>query len=623
MSDLQRFAWLLRRYLAPYWPAVTLLVLSSGAATVLTGLLPVIMAPILDLALGAPAQAGGDTVSVGTLSLRNLGTAFFQWTGVYGVDDRFRAVMYLCLAYVAIGLLKGLLDFANYLLALSVRVRAAAAMQVDLFRHLLGLSMGFFTRQRTGELVSRLATDTHAASQGLETIVGTVLTAPVLIAFYGFLMVRTSPKMVVAALGAVALHWLVTRLIRGPIRRLATDQFSLLATVSSHFHEAILSVRVVKSFGAEAFELDKLGQILRRTLRVNMRFGVYKHVEEPARAVLNYVVEASILLVAVWELLAGRLAVPTFFLFLYVGRAVMVQVGLLGGAYTQLQAILAAAGRVADLLAVPPAVADGTEPITEFRDRVALRDVSFHYGAEPVLEGVSLEIRRGEVVALVGSSGAGKSTLADLILRLYDPVGGAVTIDGRDLRTLRQADYRRLFGVVSQEALLFNSTIRDNIAYGREGVTEAAVVRAARVANAHDFIGELPEGYDTVVGDRGIRLSGGQRQRIAIARAIVADPPLLVLDEATSALDSESERLVQEAIDRVIQGTTSIVIAHRLSTVLHADKIVVLAGGGVEAIGRHAELLGANETYTRLYRLQFTEPDATAPLQSAGREGTA
>jgi subfamily B ATP-binding cassette protein MsbA len=203
----------------------------------------------------------------------------------------------------------------------------------------------------------------------------------------------------------------------------------------------------------------------------------------------------------------------------------------------------------------------------------------------------------------------GKSTLADLVLRLYDPVEGTITIDGRDLTTLRQADYRRLFGVVSQEALLFNAPVRDNIAYGREGVTPEDVERAARIANAHEFILELPQGYDTPVGDRGVRLSGGQRQRLAMARALVARPQILVLDEATSSLDSESERLVQQTLDRVVEGMTSIAIAHRLSTVLGADTIVVLNRGRVEAIGRHADLLTRSETYARLYRLQFAEPE--------------
>jgi len=189
-------------------------------------------------------------------------------------------------------------------------------------------------------------------------------------------------------------------------------------------------------------------------------------------------------------------------------------------------------------------------------------------------------------------------------------VQGAITIDGQDLRTLRQASYRRLFGVVSQEALLFNATIRENIAYGRDGISDAEIVGAAQTANAHDFIVALPDAYDTVVGDRGMRLSGGQRQRVAIARAIVANPPILILDEATSSLDSESERLVQRAIDRVIQGTTSVVIAHRLSTVVRADKIVVVNRGTVEAVGRHAEILATNETYARLYRLQFAEIEA-------------
>ncbi|OLB07577.1 MAG: hypothetical protein AUH14_03210 [Candidatus Rokubacteria bacterium 13_2_20CM_69_15_1] len=609
VGDVRQLLWLLQRYTGPYWCAVGLLLVGSYVATAITALFPVLMAPILDLALGAPIGAAHDTPAVG-LSLRNLGATVFDWLGISSVEDRFRAILLLCAVYVGAGFLKGWIDFGNYLLALWIRVRATAALQADLCRHLLGLSMSFFSRQRTGELVSRLDADSRAATYGLETIVTTVLTAPVLIAFYGWLLVGTSPKLVIAAAGAALLHSGLTRAVRGPIRRLAADQFSALADVVARFQESILSIRVVKSFGAEAFELGRLRRALQAVVRVNVKFGAYKHAEEPARSVVNYLAEATLMALAAYELLAGRLAVPAFFLFLYVGRAVMVQVGLLGGAYTAIQTTLAASSRIDELFGLEPTVKDGPESIAEFRDRIALSDVAFDYGGERVLSGVSFAIAKGDVVALVGPSGAGKSTLADLLLRLYDPVLGAITIDGRDLRTLQQASYRRLFGVVSQEALLFNATIRENIAYGRDGVSDADVVRAAQIANAHDFITELPEGYSTVVGDRGIRLSGGQRQRVAIARAIVGKPQILILDEATSSLDSESERLVQLAIDRVIQGTTSIVIAHRLSTVMRADKIVVVNRGTVEAVGTHAELLTTNESYARLYRLQFAEVEA-------------
>jgi ATP-binding cassette, subfamily B, bacterial MsbA len=611
-ADLSRLAWLLRSYLAPHWRGVLVLLATTALATVLAALFPLLMAPILDLALGNPATASapGAPVSTGQLSLKNLGGAVLYWLGIGSGGDRFRAIVILCFAYVAVGVLKGALDFGNYLLALWIRVRAAAAMQTDLFRHLLGLSMSFFTRHRTGDLVSRFDHDTHVATAGLETLVGTFLTAPILIAAYSYLLVRTSPRLVAAAGAAVVLHYAVTRCVRRPVRRLVAGQLSAFGDLVARIQESILSIRVVKSFSAEASEVTNLVRTLGKVVSVNMKFGIYKHAEEPARAAVNYLVEAGILVLAAWELLAGRLSAPTFFLFLYIGRAVMTQLGLLGGAYSQLQTALAAAGRVAELFDETPAVKDGPEPIGEFRDRIVLHDVSFDYGAERVLGRVSLEIRKGEVVALVGPSGAGKSTLADLILRFYDPTAGAITIDGRDLRQLRQREYRRLFGVVSQEALLFNASVRDNIAYGRDGLSEDAVIAAARVANAHDFIMQLPDGYATVVGDRGIRLSGGQRQRVAIARAIVGNPPILILDEATSSLDSESERLVQQAIERVIHGATSIVIAHRLSTVLHADKIVVVNGGVVEAVGRHADLLGVNETYSRLYRLQFAEEAA-------------
>ena len=608
-ADLNRLLWLLRTYLAPYWGGMLVLLTTTALATALAALFPLLMAPILDLALGNPAigSNAGTPIPTAQLSLKNLGAAVLHWMGVESVNDRFRAIVILCLAYVGVGVLKGAVDFGNYLLALWIRVQAAAAMQTDLFRHLLGLSMSFFTRHRTGDLISRFDRDTHAATAGLETFAGIFLTGPLLICVYGYLLMQTSPRLVVAAGVALVLHYGVTRALRAPVRRLVAGQLSAFGDLVAQIQESILSIRVVKSFSAESFEVMRLARALAKVVGVNLRFGIYKHVEEPARAAVNYVVEGGILVLAAWELLAGRLAAPTFFLFLYIGRAMMAQLGLLGSAYSQLQTALAAAGRVTELFDEMPTVKDGPEPIGEFRDRITLHDVTFDYGAERVVSRVNLEIRKGEVVALVGPSGAGKSTLADLILRLYDPVVGRITIDGRDLRAVRQRDYRRLFGVVSQEALLFNASIHDNITYGRDGLDEDAVVAAARAANAHDFIMQLPDGYATMVGDRGIRLSGGQRQRVAIARAIVGNPPILILDEATSSLDSESERLVQQAIERVIHGATSVVIAHRLSTVLHADKIVVVNGGGVEAVGRHAELLSVNETYSRLYRLQFAE----------------
>ena len=606
-EDLRRFAWLLRRYVAPHWLAMALLLLGSAGVTVLAAVFPVLMAPILDLALGGSATP---PVRVSGLTLSNLGAAFFAWLGIGAVDDRFRAILLLCLAYVGVGILKGWLEFGNYMLALWIRMRAGTALQADLFRHLLSLSMSFFTRHRTGELVSRLSNDTLAATAGLETIVGTLVSAPVLILFYGYLLASTSPRLVGAAVGAAVLHYVITRGIRGPVRRFTTDQFSVMAEVGARFQETLLSIRTVKSFGAEVFERSRLARALGDIVRVNVKRGAYKHIEEPARAIVNHVVEAGLILLAVAELMAGRLTAPTFFLFLYVGRAAVVQMGLLATASTTVQTVLAAAGRVCELFAATPETTDGREPVAALGDRIVFRDVSFSYGGEPVLSGVSFEIARGEMVALVGASGVGKSTVADLLLRFYDPVTGVITLDRRDVRTLRQQDYRRLFGVVSQEALLFNTTIRDNIVYGREGLDEADVVRAARVANAHDFIMELPDGYATVVGDRGTRLSGGQRQRIAIARAVVGRPAILVLDEATSALDSEAERVVWEAIDRVVQGTTALVIAHRLSTVLRADRIVVLGRGSVEAVGRHAELLERSETYRHLHRLQFGDPAA-------------
>jgi subfamily B ATP-binding cassette protein MsbA len=250
-------------------------------------------------------------------------------------------------------------------------------------------------------------------------------------------------------------------------------------------------------------------------------------------------------------------------------------------------------------------IQDGPIDQTEFAKQIKFQNVNFSYGDEPVLENINLDIERGSMVALVGPSGAGKSTLTDLVMRFYDPTSGSIELDGVNLKELNVEAFRRLYGVVNQENLLFNATIGKNISYGRDGVSQEQIEIAAEIANAAKFIEDIPEGYETIVGDRGIRLSGGQRQRVAIARAIVHQPKILILDEATSSLDTESERLVQAAIDRVIQDTTAIVVAHRLSTVIHADKIVVLEEGRIQDQGKHKELLERSKLYRRLCELQF------------------
>jgi len=610
VTDLRRLLRLLRTYVRPHWRAVVLLLASSYVAMLLTGLLPLIMAPILDLALGGIAgRAAPPRVGFGNLNLGTLGAAVFQWLGVTGAASPQRAIVVLALAYVLVGLLKSAADFGNYLLGLWIRVRTSASIQARLFEHLLSLSLGFFKRHRTGELVSRLEADATTTAAPLEVVLVSVVTAPVLIAVYGFLLVRTSPYLVLAAAGAGIAHYGITRFVKGPVRRLAREDLSMLGRLVAHFHEVLANIREVKALGIEALEVSRARSTLHDLIRLRVRFGLYKHIDEPARSAANYVVEAAIVLVGAWELLAGRMGAPAFVLFMYVGRVILVQIGRLGSAWVEIQALLASSSRVTELLDTRPDVVDGSEPIEDFRDGLALRGVTFGYGdGDVVLDDIDLEIRRGEVVAVVGPSGIGKSTLADLLLRFYDPQQGVVTIDGRDIRRLRQSSYRALFGIVSQDAVLFNMTIRDNIAHGRQGLTDADIVAAARTANAHDFISEFPHGYDTVVGERGVRLSGGQRQRVAIARAIVGRPRILILDEATSSLDSESERLVQDAIDRVIVGSTSIVIAHRLSTVLHADRIVVLNDRRIEAVAPHATLLESSPTYSRLYHLQFEAP---------------
>jgi subfamily B ATP-binding cassette protein MsbA len=611
-EDVRDLRVLVGRFARPYWPLLALTVMIGLVVAALTTLQPIVLAPVLD---GVVASRVAPAAGWRDVTLNNVGPTLLAWTGLAGRP--WSVLVASALAYVFVVLLTSTLFFANILLVSRVRSRLFCDLQCAVYQHVLGLSMSYFVRQRAGELGSRLTNDAFQAAHSVDVALRNLLQSTAQLVFCGILLLYTDAVLTTGVLVVFAGHMLITRVLRDRIRALVTEHFDVFADLTSRVHETVVAIRIVKSFGAARFEYARFAARARELGRVILRGSVYKHVETPLREVADAVGFAVVLLMAFAALTGGRLNLAGLVLFVVLVRQSLVPVSQIGGAVLLLQHTAAASRRLLETLRVPSSVADGAREAFPLHEGIRLDGVRLAY--EPgldVLHGITLEIRRGEMVALVGPSGAGKSSIADLVVRLYDPGRGRVTWDGVDVREFKQDSYRRRFGVVSQEALLFNATVAENIAYGRS-IDRAAVVRAARIAHADEFIAQLPNGYDTLVGDRGIRLSGGQRQRIAIARAVYGDPDVLVLDEATSALDSESEAHVHAAIEAVSKGITALVIAHRLSTVLRADRIVVIDAGRIVASGPHVELLASSPLYRRLCDAQFRDSAAlltgTAP----------
>jgi subfamily B ATP-binding cassette protein MsbA len=393
------------------------------------------------------------------------------------------------------------------------------------------------------------------------------------------------------------------------LRRLATTGQERTADMSTALQETLTGIRIVKGFTREAAEDRRFARVNEAYFRAWMKSTQVSAFTSPVLETVGVLGVAGIIWYGGWQVMHGTMTSGTFFSFLTAVFLMYNPVKRLASANNSIQQALSAAERVFAVLDVPTEAAQdtGVRDLDGVRSAIELRDVSFRYeGVETwALQDISLTVKAGEVLALVGSSGAGKTTLVNLIPRFYDPTKGAILIDGVDLREIRLAALRRQIGIVSQETLLFDDTVRHNIAYGRDDVTDDAIIEAARAAYAHDFIMRMPNGYDTLIGENGVKLSGGERQRLAIARALLRNPPILILDEATSSLDTESERMVQMALANLMKGRTTFVIAHRLSTVQRASRIVVLAGGRIVEIGRHEDLLAGAGTYQRLYQMQF------------------
>jgi subfamily B ATP-binding cassette protein MsbA len=590
-------------FLRPHWWRMVGTVLSSVTAAALDGFAFALLIPFLNALFGTdPLPVSGGWVM--NFLRRIIGDLIDPANPM----DSLRNVIVILLVTIA---LKNFFVWFAGQLGVQLQEYVTRDLRDAVYRHLQRLPIGWFTRNKTGQILSRVLSDTAQTKQLITQIVTSAIQSAAVVVIYiaylwGISRRLTFIALVLAPALILALRPLLSRL-RKRYRRLHDDHGEMMSVLQ----ESVSGIRLVKSFSAEGHEEGKFVDASHRYSKGLVRTSRLALLSQPITETMATAITVLLLWYGATLVLDARvLQASAFLVFLTLVMRMLAPLKALSQLPTVAQSSLAAADRLFEVLDVPTEIAAdrGTRTIETFEREIVFDDVSFAYEAEPVLSNVAFTARKGDIIALVGPSGAGKSTLADLIPRFYEPTSGRITIDGVDTREITLPSLRRLMGIVSQETVIFNDTVRSNIAYGMgDRFTEAQIEAAASAANAHAFIRELPQGYDTLLGERGARLSGGQRQRIAIARALLIDPPILILDEATSALDTESERLVQEAIDRLLEGRTVFVIAHRLSTIQHATQILVLERGRVVERGTHRELLQAGGAYARLHQLQFRD----------------
>ena len=514
---------------------------------------------------------------------------------------------------VLLFIFKGIFDFfKDYFMAV-VSQKVIRDLKNTIYRKLQDLSMDFYSHNPTGELMSRITYDAAVIRDAIGTGVADTFYQPIQIIIYTAMLIGVKVyfgvpwNLIVISLVVFPLILYPVIRIGKKLRKISKSSQEKIGDISNMLLETIVASKLVKSFCMEDYEWRRFKAHNQTFYKLNMKTVKRTKIVSPMTEVIGVLCVAVIMWIAAQSIVTGALSAGVFAAFLAAIFSMMKPVKKLSNVYGINQQALAATERVFHLLDEPVTVKERSDAVDleSFDSDISYKNVSFKYEKEYVLNDIDLTIKKGEIIALVGPSGGGKSTLVNLIPRFYDPSGGTVKIDGKDLRDLSTKSLRDKIGLVTQETLLFNDSVKNNISYGHEDIDEEQLVRVAKAANAHRFIKEFPDGYDTMIGERGLKVSGGQRQRIAIARAVYKNPPILIFDEATSQLDTESEKLVQEAINNLMRGRTVIVIAHRLSTVLHADKIIVIDKGMIADAGKHGELFARNDLYKKLYEMQF------------------
>ncbi|HEV8539254.1 MAG TPA: ABC transporter ATP-binding protein [Bacteroidota bacterium] len=612
MSSIKTYLRVLR-YTRRYWKHIAVSTVCTVMYSLFSGISIYLFIPLLDVLFHPEKIVGGQAADVLKIPfglggvLNHLKQTFVElvFSGTQ-LDALFR----ICVILIFVFMLKNFFGYMQSYFMNYAEEGVIKDLRDELYRHLHDLPLGFFSNERTGKLISHITNDVNVMNGGISAFFVTLVREPLLIAVFLAMAVSLSWQLTMISL---LIFPFALFIISGIALRLHKERGitqDRLADITSVVQETISGVKVVKAFGMEGFENKKFMHQTHQYFTSLIKLARMRDLASPTTELLSVIAGAVIIWYGGKQILVEQsLNASEFISFLFIIFQIMPPIKELTSVNNRIQEASAAGERVFAILDTRPSIRNraAARHLQHFSSSVEFRDVSFAYdGSERVLANINLNISRGEVVAIVGPSGSGKTTLVDLVPRFYDPISGGIWIDGIDLRDLDVHSLREKIGIVTQETILFNDSVRNNIAYGLEHCPADQIIAAAKAANAHDFIMAMPLQYDTVIGERGVKLSGGERQRLSLARAILKNPPILILDEATSALDTESEILVQEAIDHLMTGRTSIVIAHRLSTVQHAHRIVVLDQGQIVEMGKHAELLAnPGGLYKKLYELQF------------------